>query len=67
MITENQVGNSMEAVAFALMKEIAGKETKALKEKTEDPRKYYLDLYRECLSAVYQYSDGEQPDDPVED
>jgi hypothetical protein len=44
-----------EEVAFELMKFIAEKENKDLKQ--EEIRDYYLDLFIECASAVY---DGER-------
>jgi hypothetical protein len=44
-----------EEVAFELMKFIAEKENKDLKQ--DEIRDYYLDLFIECASAVY---DGER-------
>ena len=44
-----------EEVAFELMKFIAGKENRELA--PEDVRDYYLDLFVECASVVY---DGER-------
>ena len=44
-----------EEVAFELMKFIAGKENRELA--PEDMRDYYLDLFVECASVVY---DGER-------
>lgn len=44
-----------EEVAFELMKFIAEKENKTLAQ--EEIRDYYLDLFIECASAVY---DGER-------
>ena len=41
-----------EEVAFELMKFIALKEAKQLP--TEEMRDYYLDLFIECASAVYE-------------
>ncbi len=47
-----------EEVAFELMKFIADKENKQLVQ--EEVRDYYLDLFRECASVVY---DGERLSD----
>jgi hypothetical protein len=47
-----------EEVAFELMKFIADKENKQLAQ--EEVRDYYLDLFRECVSVVY---DGERLSD----
>ena len=47
-----------EEVAFELMKFIAEKENKQLAQ--EEVRDYYLDLFIECASAVY---DGERSSD----
>ncbi|MEO6589178.1 MAG: hypothetical protein ABIP06_07710 [Pyrinomonadaceae bacterium] len=47
-----------EEVAFELMKFIAEKENKELAE--DEIRDYYLDLFVECASAVY---DGERSSD----
>lgn len=47
-----------EEVAFELMKFIAEKENRELRQ--EDIRDYYLDLFIECASAVYS---GERSSD----
>ena len=58
---QNIIGESHEAVAFALMTVIAKHEIRFMKEKGENPRKYYLDLYAECLRATDR---AERPADP---
>jgi hypothetical protein len=48
-MTDNK---SAEQVALELTKMIAEKDMSALKIKMEDPKKYFLSLFRECLAAV---------------
>lgn len=56
---EETIDGSREAVAFALMKHIADRDAKGLKEQTEDPREYFLDLYNDCLEAVDRCREGD--------
>lgn len=50
--TTNQAG-CPEAVAFDLVRAIAiAEQGTKIAEMMNDPRKYYLDLYGECLTAV---------------
>jgi len=60
MSNDNQFGSSREGVAFALMELIAKHELKKIKEKTEGPREYYLDLYEECLAVVDRTSEEDE-------
>jgi hypothetical protein len=43
---------SHEAVAFELMKWISERDVQGVKNQSETPRKYYLELYNECLETV---------------
>ena len=52
----NIEGDSGHAVAFRLMEKIVVSETRDTHpERVTDPRKYYTDLYRECLDAITAY------------
>lgn len=55
--------SSNEKVAYDLMQIIAGQETSKAAEKTKDTRKYYLELYTQCLRIV----SGEDFDDVFDD
>lgn len=57
------INSSDEKVAFDLMQVIAGLETGKAAEKSKEPRKYYLELYAQCLRIV----SGEDFEDVLED
>lgn len=56
MATTSITGDGPHAVAFKLMEKIIISESNETHpERKTEPRKYYTDLYRECLDAITAY------------